>query len=137
MKSQSKLRVASAVVALVLGIMSMVAAIGVLSGKVEPDYAVLQWLVTYNGIMGALAVVVAFGLWRDHPLARHAAGLMLATHLVLLIGLGILRTTGETVANQSFMATVFRIVVWVVILTLAKFAIQKKSGVSPAATTGP
>lgn len=128
MKSRSRLRRAAAVVALLIGLQSVVAAISVLSGHVEPDYAVLRWLVIYNGAMGGLAMVVAVWLWRAGRLSVHAAGLMLATHGIVLVGLGLMRAAGETVATQSLMAMAFRAAVWAAVLALAVVAWRKKAG---------
>lgn len=136
MKYRSRLRRAAAVVALVIGLQSVVAAVSVLSGHVEPDYAVLRWLVIYNGVMGGLAMAVAVWLWRAGRLSLHAAGLMLATHGIVLVGLGLMRTVGETVATQSLVVMAFRVAVWAVVLALAVVAWRKKAGPIPSMLNG-
>lgn len=108
-------RIAS-ILALIIGLMAVVAGGRVLLGK-DPGYYVINWLVLYNYTIGILAVFVAAPLiWSNHRYAMPAATGIFGLHvLVMLILLSGYR---EVVAPDSIVAMSLRISVWAAILVL-------------------
>ncbi len=98
----------------VFGMAGMVAGTRVLSGLDVPDYPVLRWLVVYNVVTSAVALVVAVALWRGRRWAAYAAMGLAGAHGLLLVGLAALRVTGTRVANDSLAAMGLRTAVWAV-----------------------
>ena len=105
---------AAALVGGVFGVAGMVAGTRVLSGLDVPDYPVLRWLVVYNVVTSAVALVVAVALWRGRRWAAYAAMGLAGAHGLLLVGLAALRVTGTRVANDSLAAMGLRTAVWAV-----------------------
>ena len=110
----SRSQPAAALVGGVFGVAGMVAGTRVLSGLDVPDYPVLRWLVVYNVVTSAVALVVAVALWRGRRWAAYAAMGLAGAHGLLLVGLAALRVTGTGVANDSLAAMGLRTAVWAV-----------------------
>jgi hypothetical protein len=108
-------------IALVIGLMAIVAGGQVLfAGKVM-DYYVIDWLPAYNFIAGLFSAgLVAPLLWRGQRLGDLLAGVALGVHtLVMLVLLGAYR---DVVAPDSLVAMTVRITAYVLILALLYFA---------------
>lgn len=108
-------RIAS-ILALIIGLMAVVAGGRVLLGK-DPGYFVINWVVLYNYTIGILSVFLAAPLiWSNHRYAMPAAAGIFGLHvLVMLILLSGYR---EVVAPDSITAMSLRISVWAAILVL-------------------
>ncbi|MBL8138116.1 MAG: hypothetical protein JNL48_15935 [Acidobacteria bacterium] len=103
---------AAALVGGALGAAGMVAGTRVLSGLDVPDYQVLTWLVVYNVVTSAVAVVVAVALWRGGRWATNGARGLAVAHALVLVGLAARRATGAGVADDSLAAMSLRTSVW-------------------------
>ena len=113
----SKLRKIAAVIALLIGAMSIFAGGQVaLLGKVM-DYYVVDWLPVYNLIVGIIsAFFTAIVIWKGSKIALPAAIATLISHGTVMV---ILQTAyRDVVAPDSIKATIVRIVLWLIILTL-------------------
>ena len=109
------LRIA-ALLAFGLGAMSVVAGGQVLLGR-TPGYTVISWLPVYNAALGFLtALGVAPLIWVNHRWALPAALGTLGMHSLALLVL--LTAFRAVVAPDSLGATIFRVVVWLIILAL-------------------
>ena len=117
------LRRIAALLAFGLGAMSVVAGAQVLLGR-APGYTVITWLPVYNAALGLLtALVVAPLIWVNHRWALPAALGTLGVHgLALLL---LLAAYGAVVAPDSLGATIFRVVVWLIILALMLFQARR------------
>ena len=110
----------SAILALLIGGMYVISGSKVLLGIDVKDYTVLNWLVIYNVIFGAISIVAAFLIWKNNSIAKKMLVFILASHTFIAIYLNFF---SETVASESIIAMSFRIGIWILIylLTYKKF----------------
>jgi len=114
----------AAILALLIGAMSIFAGSKVLLGIDTKNYTVLNWLVVYNVIFGLISIITAYFIWSTHTFAKKAIAFVLASHVLLLIYLNFF---DETVASESINAMVFRVSIWSVIaLVTLNFKTHKK-----------
>ncbi len=106
----------AASLAFVLGALSVVAGGSAMRGW-NPGYSVLGWLPVYNFIAGILTILIpAVLIWREHRFALPAAIGMFSLHtLVFLLLITLFR---GVVATQSILAMLFRLVIWLAVLSL-------------------
>ena len=119
MTSRNKHRVAS-IVALVIGLATIVEGGIVLLGIETKPYPVLPWLLRYNFAMGVLSLVVGHGLWREKDWGVRLARVVLVFHGVVFLTVLGLYVLGKTVAVQSVGAMLFRTVVWIGIVVMIR-----------------
>ena len=110
----------AAILALLIGIMSVISGSKVLLGIDIKDYTVLNWLVIYNVIYGAISILVAYFIWKNKSIAKKIIVFILASHTFITIYLYFFN---ESVALESIKAMSFRIGIWILIylLTYKKF----------------
>jgi len=107
----------AAVLAFIIGAAAIFAGVMVDFLGREPGYDVIVWLPMHNLVIGAATVfITAVLIWKNSKYALTAVVATLAIH-ILTMGV-LLIAFGDTVAKQSLVATVIRIVVWLVILGL-------------------
>ena len=102
----------ASILAFVIGIMSIIAGSKVLLGFETKSYTVLNWLVTYNVIVGFISIIAAYLIWSTHMFATKAISFILASHLLLLLYLNFFN---QNVASESINAMVFRVSIWSII----------------------
>jgi hypothetical protein len=114
----------AAILALLIGGMSVVSGSLVLLNYKIPDYTVLNWLVIYNVIFGAISILAAYFIWKNNAFAKKAIVSILASHTFIAIYLYFF---SESVALESIKAMGFRVSVWIVIflLTYKKIIIDR------------
>jgi hypothetical protein len=100
MTSRYKHRVA-ALLALVIGLLTIIEGGIVLLGIETKPYPVLPWLLRYNVVMGFVSLGAGHGLWREQG--------WVGMHLL-----------GMTVAVQSIGAMLFRTAIWTGINFISK-----------------
>jgi hypothetical protein len=123
----SKLSKVAAILAWIIGVMSVIAGGKVLLGA-PPDYYVVDWLPIYNFIVGVVTVLVtAVLIWRNSRYALLAAIVTLAANVLGLLML--LIAFRDVVAQASLAAMTFRIVVWLIILALMVAARKKQTAI--------
>jgi len=113
----TKLRKTAAVIAFIIGAMSIFAGGQVvLLGKIM-DYYVIDWLPVYNLIVGIIsAFFTAIVIWKGSRIAMPAAIATLISHSTVMV---ILQAAyRDVVAPDSIKATTVRIILWLIILTL-------------------
>ena len=110
----------AAIIALLIGIMSVISGSKVLMEIDIKDYTGLTWLVIYNVIFGAISIVAAFLIWKNNLIAKKMVVFILASHTFIAIYLYFF---SESVASESIKAMSFRISIWILIylLTYNKF----------------
>lgn len=115
----SKLTKTAAVLAFIIGAMAILAGRQILLGKVM-DYYVIGWLPTYNLVAGIIsAFFTAVLIWKGSKLAMPSA---IATFLAHSLVMVIIQTSYQNlVATDSILAMIFRMVVWLVIISLMLF----------------
>ena len=114
----------SSILAFVIGTMAVFAGGKVLLG-ILPDYYVIDWLPTYNFLMGAISMLFAsVVIWKNNKFAMPAAIGTFGVHAIVLL---VLQTAyREVVAPDSLVAMTVRLAIWAVILSLL-IAQQRKS----------
>ncbi|MEN8249734.1 MAG: hypothetical protein ABFS32_12435 [Bacteroidota bacterium] len=106
----------AAVLALFIGIMSVFAGLRVLLGISTPDYSILQWLVQYNVVVGAISIIVTFLIWTKNYLSKAAALIIFVAHSIVLVLL--VSVFNEVAAVESMKAMGFRTTIWIIIVIL-------------------
>jgi uncharacterized membrane protein (DUF2068 family) len=118
----NKHRLAS-LLALVIGLLTIIEGGIVLLGIETKPYPVLAWLLRYNVAMGFVSLAAGHGLWREQKWAANLSRMVLACHgLVFLTLLG-MHLLGKTVAMNSIGAMLFRTAIWIGI----NFMIRRKA----------
>lgn len=105
----------AAILALLIGIMSIISGSMVLLNYNIPSYNVLNWLVIYNVILGGISIVAAILIWKNNKYARKTILAILISHLLVFLSLYFL---SQEAALESIKAMGFRISVWTVIFLL-------------------
>jgi len=106
----------ASILAFIIGAMAIFAGGSVLLGR-DPGYYVINWLLLFNYTFGILTVFfVAILIWNNSRLALPAA--IAAFSLQGLVMIVLLTGYRDVVAPDSIMATIVRMVVWVIILGL-------------------
>lgn len=105
----------AAIIALFIGIMSVISGLMVLLNYNIPDYNVLNWLVVYNVILGGISIIAAILIWKNNKSARKIILDILISHLLVCLYLYFLN---QEVALESIKAMGFRVSVWTVIFLL-------------------
>ncbi|NTW66896.1 MAG: hypothetical protein HGB21_11430 [Nitrospirae bacterium] len=118
----SKHRLA-ALLALVIGLLTIVEGGIVLLGLETKPYPVLPWLLRYNVAMGFVSLAAGLGLWREQGWAGTLSRMVLACHGLVLLMLLVMHLLGMTVAVNSIMAMLFRTAIW----TGINFMIRRKA----------
>lgn len=114
----------AASVALVIGLMAIIAGTRVLTGLIVPAYTVLPWLVYYNVFMGVVSLIAGLLIWKEHGFAFRLSSLIASAHILVLSLLLIIFNT--VVAPGSIKAMIFRSVVWVIIfIVVQRFGFKK------------
>jgi hypothetical protein len=124
---QKRDRVA-AILAIVLGLVSVREGGSVLLGLTTPAYVVLPWLVWYNVAMGIVSVAAGAGMWQQREWCISLAVNILTLHGIVFLGLIGLNQFGQTVAMISIFAMLFRTFTWTVICSLLKWKRQSGAG---------
>ena len=107
----SKHRIA-ALLALVIGLLTVVEGGIVLLGFETKPYPVLPWLLRYNVAMGFVSLAAGHGLWREQRWAATLSRIILACHWVVFLLLVVMDLLGMTVAMNSIGAMLFRTAIW-------------------------
>ena len=113
----------AAIIALLIGIMSVISGSMVLLNYNMPNYNVLNWLVVYNVILGGISIVAAILIWKNNKSARKIILAILISHLLVFLYLYFLN---QNVAPESIKAMGFRVSVWTVIFLLTYKKINNK-----------
>ncbi|WP_103439270.1 MULTISPECIES: hypothetical protein [Arenibacter] len=103
------------ILAILIGILSIISGSMVLLGLRSVDYTVLIWLVVYNVALGIISILVAYQIGKQHRKSKIMIMLILILHLLVL---GYLYFFNESVAVESIKAMSFRVSIWVAILLL-------------------
>lgn len=111
----SKHKIAS-VLALLIGVMSVIAGSRVLLGISTPDYNILQWMVLYNVVVGIVSIAVSILIWLKNQLMMFASLMIAAAHTLVLILL--VSVFSEVAADESMKAMLFRVGIWTTIVIL-------------------
>jgi hypothetical protein len=111
MASRNKHRLA-ALLALVIGLLTIVEGSIVLLGIETKPYPVLPWLLRYNVAMGFVSLAAGHGLWRERGWAWMLSRVVLACHGLVFLSLAGMHLLAMTVAVQSIGAMLFRTVIW-------------------------
>lgn len=107
--------VIAAILALLIGVMSVVSGSLVLLDYNVPDYTVLNWLLVYNIILGFISIIAAILIWENSKSLRKIIFAILMLHLLVLV---FLYFFSQEVALESIKAMGFRVGIWILILLL-------------------
>ncbi len=106
----------AAILALFIGIMSVIAGSKVLLDIDTKEYNVLTWLVSYNVAMGVVSVFTAILIWKNKVLFKTVASAILVLHFMVFIFLKYISTQAT---SESINAMIFRTSIWLVIIILS------------------
>ena len=106
----------AALLALFIGIMSVLAGSKVLLGIDAKEYNILIWLVYYNVIYGFISIFAAYLIWRDKEKSKTLTLFILTSHFTVLV---VLKYFISNVASESISAMNFRTSIWVLIAVLS------------------
>ena len=134
-QSMGKARGLTAVVAILFGIVTIVAGGRVLLGA-DPGHVVFRSLLVYNASMGVVYVGAGLAIWRSLVHGRYAAGAIFLLNLVVLAGIVFVYRAGGAVAVDSLRAMTFRTGIGLV-LFLATSWLVRHPQLEPRATTAP
>lgn len=120
------LRRVLALIALVFGLVTLVAGGRVLAGA-DPGYVVFRPLLLYNVAMGVVYIAAALIAWRNvESGARVAAGIF-GLNLAVLLAIVWLHASGAAVALQSVLAMIVRTVVWLLLFIGLAWAVRGRA----------
>jgi hypothetical protein len=119
MTLRNKHRIA-AVLALVIGLLTIVEGSIVLLGIETKPYPIIPWLLRYNVAMGFVSLAAGLGLWMERGKAGTLSRMVLVCHAAIFLMLVGMHLLGKTVAVQSIMAMLFRTVIWTCIIFLIR-----------------
>ena len=120
---ESRLQRASVLIAVLFGLLSLFAGGRVLLGLSTPDHAVVQPLLVFNTVMGAVYIAVALRIRADAARGRVGAGVVAVLNLAAWLALIAYAATGAPVAIDSLVAMGIRSVVWgTIFLVLGRVA---------------
>ena len=115
----SKHRLA-ALLALAIGLLTIVEGGIVLLGFETKPYPVLPWLLRYNVAMGFVSLAAGHGLWREQRWAETLSRTIRTCHGAVFLWLVVMDLLGMTVAVNSIGAMLFRTAIWTGIMILVK-----------------
>lgn len=101
-----------AVIAIIIGSMSVVTGLRVIGGFFDPGYHYFLALVSYNVIMGAVSVIAGIYIWQRNKYALLYSKIITAAHVIVLLLL--LTIFSEVISDHSIGAMIFRSVVWII-----------------------
>jgi hypothetical protein len=126
---ESRLQRASVLIAAGFGLLSLFAGGRVLLGLSTPDHAVVQPLLLFNTVMGAVYIAVALRIRADAARGRIAAAAVAVLNLVVWLALIAYAATGAAVAVDSLVAMGIRSAVWgTIFLMLGRVARSPRVG---------
>ena len=128
MKQQKRQQLA-AILAIVLGLLSIKEGGSVLLGFSTKAYIILPWLVWYNVVAGFLSVLAGWGMWLERTWAVRRADTILTHHGLVLLNLVVLYVFQDPVAMTSVAAMLFRTLVWVGIVVLLRWRAEDRKAV--------
>jgi hypothetical protein len=102
----------AALLAMVIGLLTVIEGGIVLLGFETKPYPVLPWLLRYNVAMGFVSLAAGLGLWREQGWAEKLLGMVLACHGLVFLSLVGMHLVGMTVAMNSIGAMLIRTVIW-------------------------
>jgi hypothetical protein len=103
----------AALLALVIGLLTIGEGGMVLLGIETKPYPVLPWLLRYNVAMGFVSLAAGHGLWREQKWAATLSRIILACHGLVFLSLIGIYLLGKTVAVISIGAMLFRTAIWI------------------------
>ena len=110
----------AALLALAIGLLTVVEGGIVLLGFETKPYPVLPWLLRYNVAMGFVSLAAGHGLWREQRWAETLSRVIRVCHGVVFLWLVVMDLLGMTVAMNSIGAMLFRTAIWTGIVMLMK-----------------
>ncbi|MBL0170470.1 MAG: hypothetical protein IPP90_06995 [Gemmatimonadaceae bacterium] len=108
--------IVAAIVAVVFGIVTVIAGGRVLFGGSDPGYVVFRPLLMFNTAMGVAYITAGLAIWRGAQWRVVATGTIAVLNLVVLGAIVFVYARGGGVAIDSLRAMTFRSVVWLALL---------------------
>ena len=106
----------AAVLAFMLGTLTVIAGLTVALHYSIPDYTILYWLLYYNIILGVISVLASKSIWQGTRPAMYFSAFILSSHALVIIIL--ITAFKEVAAEQSIKAMGFRLFIWATILSI-------------------
>ena len=108
----------SSALAILVGLMSVIVGIRVLTGAFVPGYTFHKSLVIYNSAAGIVSLICGILIWFKNEKSFLLSAVILSAHLSVLIVISTIYF--DIIAKESIFAMIFRSVVWAVISFIVK-----------------
>ncbi|HXE49212.1 MAG TPA: hypothetical protein VN663_12630 [Ramlibacter sp.] len=115
----------AAVVAILFGLATLFAGGRVLMGYSDPGYVVYRPLLIYNTVMGFAYIAAGVAIWVSRQRGKYAASAIFIFNLAVLLGVVFLYANGGAVAIDSVRAMAFRTSVWLALLVVLAWKVQR------------
>lgn len=102
-----------AVLAVVIGIPTIITGSRVLLGVFDPGYQYFTLLIVYNIILGIISVIIGALIWMKNSKALFYSYIITSTHALVFISLATIFS--DIIAIRSVEAMAFRFASWVII----------------------
>lgn len=117
----------ASVIAVIFGVLTLVASSRILYLGSDPGYVVFMPLLIFNHIMGVCYLIAGYLIWKDSHKHEMAALAIFLLNLVVLITVVLFYIMGSGIAINSLGAMTFRTIVWLLIFISLKISGRKAS----------
>jgi hypothetical protein len=111
-KRSKRLKIITATVAIIFGLLTVIAGSRVLIGLSEPGYTLFLPLVIFNTIMGLFYIAAGMEILRNTKKGAIASKVIFMLNLSVLCLIFLIFISSDQVALDSILAMVFRTTVW-------------------------
>ena len=118
----------AAIIAIMVGLLSVRQAGSVLLGVTTPAYYALPWLLWYTVAMGFISVIDGIGMWKQREWSITLSMNILLFHGIIFLGLIGLNQFGQPVSMVSLFGMMITTFSWLVIFSLLKWKREAKVG---------
>lgn len=110
----------AAILAFLIGLLSVLSGTLVIAGIKSPGYFTLSWLIYYNVAAGLVSIFVSYFIWNNKNPVLLFTALICGAHILVLLLLNTIFF--DVVAQESISAMIMRSFIWIVILFIVKKA---------------
>ncbi len=118
----------AALLAVILGLLSMTDGGSILLGLSTTTYTILPWLVWFNVVIGFSSVLCGRGLWLKQTWANKLADTIVTLHGLVLLNLIVLFAFHQPVTLASVIGMFFRTAFWIGIILLTRWKVSGEKG---------
>ncbi|MFP8489098.1 hypothetical protein ACKGJO_08335 [Gracilimonas sp. Q87] len=120
LKEHSLIQKIASVVAVIFGIITLIASSRILYLDSDPGYYVFLPLLIFNHIMGFVYLIAGYQIWKNKEKGKTTALIIFIINLLVLVIIGIIYLINTGVATDSLGAMSFRTAIWLLIFLSLK-----------------